>query len=375
MLCFKCHTDNKLKERQQNNGRCKSCRHEFAFDPKQMTGVTFTDTFFQNMLQKLSVNNSLFFTSRQLYYFFNQQLNKRKMDLLRAAAGFALLAAVAFSIFMIAGGFPWVGVLTLILIVPLSIAVIWSENFRRKLRGVPTITIEVPANQVDAWFQRWCHINGAVKKQLGPIDAGPNAKAKDISAELKQYSFDRAVICQSSAIARCLIANNFHFENNSAVLSIEKYPPDIFETVMEMLRRNPELQVYALHDASRPGVTLSHMLRTDANWFAGTTARIFDLGLLPRQVMNRKVCVEKEMLGLSQPVPQEVLAALQPEEISWLEAGNFVSLESFSPQVLLRIVTRGIAKSRQPEVDDAIVPIFVGDGGAGVYYYGTESFG
>jgi hypothetical protein len=372
MICFKCNTDNKLKERQQNSGRCKSCQHEFVFDPKQMSGVSFTDKFFQNTLQKLSVNNSLFFTSRQLYYFFNQQLNKQKMDLLRAAGCFGLLGAVVFCILMIAAGLPWLGVLALLLALPLSIAIIWSENFRRKLRGIP---LAVPPNQVDAWFQRWCRINGDVKKLLGPIGAGSNEKAKDISAELKQYSFDRAVICQSSTIARCLIANNFHFENNSAVLSIEKYPPDIFETVMEMLRRNPELQVYALHDASRPGVTLSHMLRTDANWFAGTTARIFDLGLLPRQVMNRKVCVEKETPGLNQLVPQEVLASLLPEEINWLEAGNFVSLESFPPQVLLRIVTRGIAKSRQPEAVDALVPVIWADGDPGIYFYGTESFG
>lgn len=375
MQCIKCNTDNKLKERKDSGGVCKNCRHEFAFDPRQMPGVNFTDKFFQAMLQKLSVNNTLFFTSRQLYYFFNQQLDKKKIDLLRALAAFALLASVAFSIFMIAIGESWLGVLLLIFMVPFNVAVIWSENLRRKLRGIPKVTLDVPPNQVDAWFQRWCHINGKVKKQLGPMSPGPRTSAINISEELKQYSFDRAVICESTAIARCLIANNFHFENNSAVLSVEKYPPDIFDTVMEMLRRNPELHVYALHDASRRGVALSHTLRTDPKWFGGTTAMIFDLGLLPRQVMNRKACVETMTPGSSPHLPPEVLAALQPEEISWLEAGNFVSLESFPPQMLLRIVTRGIAQSRQPEAVDALVPIVWGDGGPGVYYYGTESFG
>lgn len=42
---------------------------------------------------------------------------------------------------------------------------------------------------------------------------------------------------------------------------------DIFETVMQMLSRNPELQLYTLHDASPRGVSLVHQLRTSSNWF------------------------------------------------------------------------------------------------------------
>ena len=33
-----------------------------------------------------------------------------------------------------------------------------------------------------------------------------------------------------------LLANNFHFENNCAILSIEGYPPNVFETVRAMLK-------------------------------------------------------------------------------------------------------------------------------------------
>src|ERR1700704_2359109 len=39
MKCIKCNTDNNLKDRTNGAGRCKQCRHEFAFDPKVMTGV------------------------------------------------------------------------------------------------------------------------------------------------------------------------------------------------------------------------------------------------------------------------------------------------------------------------------------------------
>jgi hypothetical protein len=42
----------------------------------------------------------------------------------------------------------------------------------------------------------------------------------------------------------------------------------------------------------------------------------------------------------------EVRHNLLPEELIWLESGNYVKLESFTPARLLRILTSGIAKSR-----------------------------
>ncbi|MGB3640647.1 MAG: hypothetical protein WBA39_24190, partial [Rivularia sp. (in: cyanobacteria)] len=83
-------------------------------------------------------------------------------------------------------------------------------------------------------------------------------------------------ICDSAEVAQLLIANNFHFENNCAVLSITGYPQNIFSTVMEMLRRNPNLKVYALHDASPRGVNLINHLRTSPNWFLNTDVAIYD---------------------------------------------------------------------------------------------------
>lgn len=372
MNCIKCSADNKLKERQKNHGHCAVCRHEFAFDPKTMTGVDFTDRFFERMLEKLSVYNSLFFTPYQLYYFFNQRLHSNKRDPLKIVAGCAIAAAM---VLMIATRSPLLTFLLLVTVIPFSVALLFSPTLRKKLRGAKPIPLTVTPQQVENWFLRWRRINGDVPNLLPPLKsaAKSNAQANQISPELKQYSFDRAVICEHAEIARCLIANNFHFENNSAVLSLDGYPNDIFDTVMDMLRRNPALHVYALHDASCRGVSLPHVLSTDARWFAGTTAKIFDLGLLPRQIFDRSVFVETTYSDIS--ISEPVLPTLQPKEVSWLLAGNFVSLESFPPQMLLRIVTRGITRSRDPQAEDAVSTIFWVDGDPGIYYYGAESFG
>jgi hypothetical protein len=344
-----------------------------------MSGVDFTDKFFQQTLSMLTVHDSLFFTPRQLSYFFNQRLNAKQSDQLKVAGGCAIFVAVALAFFLFAtgGGFSFGWSMTLLLVVACGLALLASPRLRRRLRGVKPQELKATPEQVEQWFRHWCKINGETHRRLPAPSAKRKTQALQISPEVRKYSFDRVVVCDRPEIAQCLIANNFHFEHNCAVLSIDGYPHDIFETVMEMLKRNPGLSVYALHDASMAGVELPQRLRTDPRWFAGSEARIYDLGLLPRQIFNRSVFVEKapERTGAT-ALPAHVAATLEPEEVRWLEAGNYVALESFTPQTLMRVVAQGIAKSRDPQAVDALVPVTTGDdGGGGVLIYTSDTFG
>ncbi|NET53278.1 MAG: hypothetical protein F6K09_32825, partial [Merismopedia sp. SIO2A8] len=197
------------------------------------------------------------------------------------------------------------------------------------------------------------------------------------------YSFDRLVVCDRTAIAQMLIANNFHFEYNCAVLSITGYPQSIFSTVLEMVRRNRSLTVYALHDASPSGISLVNNLRTSPNWFGDGSVNIYDLGLLPRQVFkNPKVFVgeSEEMKQQARQLSPAVRQNLRAEELSWLEAGKFVELESFSPQKILQVLSQGIAKTRATAqaVDggDGLVVVDGGDiNGDYLQFYIYDTFG
>ncbi|MDY7012917.1 MAG: MFS transporter permease, partial [Cyanobacteriota bacterium] len=196
----------------------------------------------------------------------------------------------------------------------------------------------------------------------------------NLNPEITAYSFDRAIVCDSAEIAQFLIANNFHFENNCAVLSIDGYPQNIFSTVMEMLRRNPELKVYAIHDASPHGISLVNQLRTNSNWFANSSATVYDLGLSPRQVLRSRSLFIRNSSESKQRAarsPQSVKQELSPDELEWLEKGNFVELESLMPRRLLQVLTRGIALSQAPDVEDALIPV-ESDGGL---VFATDSFG
>ncbi len=214
----------------------------------------------------------------------------------------------------------------------------------------------ITKTQVDDWLNRWDRANGPIEQLLRPLPIRSTESESFrvdneslFRSDITAYSFDRAVICQDDAIAQMLIANNFHFENNCAILSISGYPQRIFDTTMQMLRRNPALTVYAFHDCSPEGITLATQLRTDPKWFPNSAITIVDLGLSPRQILttsqgafvhnDKAIAAESALLYLS------MKQSLSAEELTWLEAGNTVELESFTPQRLIRVLLQGISMS------------------------------
>ena len=66
MKCIRCGTDNNLRERTNNQGRCKNCSHLFAFEPAIMNEVKLTDGFFAKAINDISANETLYFTQKQL---------------------------------------------------------------------------------------------------------------------------------------------------------------------------------------------------------------------------------------------------------------------------------------------------------------------
>ncbi|MBW4692985.1 MAG: MFS transporter permease [Lyngbya sp. HA4199-MV5] len=247
-----------------------------------------------------------------------------------------------------------------------------TQQRRNSMFKHQAFTIE--PTQFQGWLGRWQQFNGAPFQLLSPSreETTPATVNPDVTA----YSFDRLVVCDTSTIAQLLIANNFHFENNCAILSITGYPSSIFDTTMTMLRRNPELKVYAFHDCTPRGIGLIHQLRTSTKWFQNSTVEIFDVGLLPRQIfLSKSMFVQNapDAVQAAQQMPTEVRASLSNEELAWLEAGNCVELESFTPQQLIHILNHGIAGSRELGSNDGGL-IFI-DSYPGSSYYVVESFG
>jgi hypothetical protein len=434
MKCVRCRIDNTLNDRTSNQGRCKNCQHPFAFEPTAMGKVKVTDPMFAKAIADLSANNTLFFTPKQFLYFFDKRLRSRGSLSANGCLVSYLVAttfitlAVGSNLFtqtlsVLIASLPAIAI-SIVTIIALAATSQSTETSNKARQGsakalqiiggvilavgmgvsiignsFPLFTISVllgvgsffygrrqgrqmlmhqqlivDAALFQGWLDRWQQVNGSATNMLPSAreDRTPAIVNSDVTA----YSFDRLVVCSSAAIAQILIANNFHFENNCAILSITGYPQSIFDTTMEMLRRNPELKVYAFHDCSAKGIGLIHQLKSSAKWFQNSSIEVFDVGLLPRQVFPSKsmfIHNTADAVQAAKQMPPEMRSGLSKEEITWLEAGNVVELESFTPQQLIHILNRGIVGSRELGSDDSSL-IFV-DSSYGDSYYVVESFG
>ena len=383
MKCIQCNVDNNLKDRIANQGRCSNCKHPFAFEPTSMEGkLRFTDGFFAKALADISANGTLYFTRKQLRYLLEKRL-LRKARILPAIYLIGLLIILANFVGMgilVSSRLGWTVPIFMILCTVGIISL--AQRFERRFLRPKKINkrVLIADAMLDIWLKRWEQFNGSPARLLSLPSASASlapADADDVTA----YSFDRVLVCDSVAIAQLLIANNIHFEHNCAVLSISGYPQAIFATTMAMLRRNPDLQVIALHNCSPSGVALINELRTSPDWYLDSGQVIFDLGLLPRQVAAARghayIQVSADSAQSARVMPPEVVKQLSATELKWLEAGYFVDLESFTPQKLMHIVSQGIGRMQNLGEDVGDNLILVGGFGSDdvTFVYASDNFG
>jgi hypothetical protein len=372
MKCIYCNTDTTYPVRSGNKGQCRSCRHPFAFEPKT-DPLHIADGLFQRAIKDVSGDGAVFFTEGQLYYEFNRRLLRKRVSSVTGGAALIGVSTVGGGIIALAAHAFW----------PLAIitlpGVIGGAVLRARARraGPPPQRPRISSSDFHRkYLSRWGSVHGRIEKLLSPIEhqaaPAPDPKSPDVAA----FSFDRALVTDHAETAAMLVANNFHFENNCAILSVDGYPAPVFDTVMTMLRRNPNLRVFAVHDASEAGCGLPLALRGE-RWFSDPTVQVFDLGLRPSHVQKMHMI---SLAGGSRTLLPPLRAALAPEEAAWLERGESVELAAVRPAKLMRSLFQGFARADQagPGGGDADgvgggILIWGYDGGADIQ--AADSFG
>jgi hypothetical protein len=322
--CIRCSHDSKLKDRTKRH--CPGCQKEFAFEPRE--GDLFTDVAFQAAIDAVSGQGKVRWGVEHLYY----EVCRRRRRAPVPKLGVLGVAIAAFVVGIQTGRF-LVGV---VLAVAGVIAFVWLMRRRR------VTTVAVSTVQFDRMWDRWQKVHGTPKGVI--IRKGPRMPARAPEPDLADYSFDRAVICDRNRTVDLLLANNFHFENNCAVLSSGGYPPGPFETVRAMLRRNPKLQVFVLHDATPSGCRLAGQLATSPEWFRGLPS-ITDVGLRPKHAGPLK--------GLYLPSGAAVKPGdgIGPDEAAWL-ARYVLELAAIRPEQVLKRLFRAINRAKESDDDD-----------------------
>lgn len=407
MKCVQCGAENNLKGFTMNLWDyqwCRHCGHRWTFNPDRMGRIKFIDSFFVDVIRKVSAEGTLFFTRKQLAYSLDRQLKEKDNStgfgwlffyifitiwasgfwgiFLFLAIGNASIITVFFLMSLLFMGYfaygcqssrlsykvryanarnlQIIGVLVIavgvsvyaylfdspailafsLLLGILSIGVgIWQKQRQAKIGE----KLLFRASSFEAWLTRWTQINGAIANLL-PL---PFEERDKVNLDPNPDYWNGVLICDHDAIAQFLIANGFCEQNQCAVISISGYPQSVFNRIQPMLRQNPNLPIYVLHNASPSGVSLIAQLREHEEWFQNQDVKIYDLGLRPRQVWkSRNSVIHCSKNSASQaanlfPILQGELAA---NELAWLKLGFFVELESFPPEKLLQVVTQKIAK-------------------------------
>jgi len=336
MKCVHCAHDAKYKDRK--DGFCPSCKKRFAFEPTR--GDPMTDGVFSAAIDRVSSLDRVRFNADNVYY----EIRRRyRRTLSGKILGRALLAGVAVAISGVASAiredstFFIVGLLGVPALFGLWYA--FSSDVADRQR--------FPRAKFDALFRRYTDAHGTPKTFIERKEPSYRRAAAQVasSEEMLSYSFDRAVICDRPETVDLLLANNFHFENNCAVLGISGYPEHAFETVRKMLRNNPKLLVIALHDASIEGCKLAHRLRNDSAWFKDG-AQVVDVGLRPAH--RKSFPGQEDRLEPTQHLQPG--AGISDAEAKWL-SHSALALAVVTPEQIIKRLFRSmtLVESKQDD--------------------------
>lgn len=368
MKCYRCDHDSKYKERE--GGVCPKCRGTFAFEPQK--GDPFTDVGFAKAIEAVSGHGTVRFDVSHLYY---ELARRKKGSALQSAlqaifwlggALAALSAVAAVTIALLGLGHVVPDVLAIGAAAGLASGAAWMAG-RARGEGVSS---RLSAPTFRASWERWQSTHGTPPGLITRSRKGIPMRSAALEEELRAYSFDRAVICDTPAVVDVLVANRFHFENNCAVLSVGGYPESAFETVRAMLRNNPKLLVLTVHDASPEGCTLAHRLSTDPAWFAGQ-ARVVDVGLRPAHARFFEGLVQN-----NDPLEEVAVApGITAAEAAWLRKHR-LETAAIRPEQLIKRLYKAMLHAEAGGFDAS------GDGGwvifgmdTGTTDGGGDSFG
>jgi hypothetical protein len=330
MICIRCQKDSTYPERRDNGGKCPGCNKPFAFDPRE--GAKMTDKAYQRAIDLVSAEGQVKWGVEHLYY----ELSRRNRTVAaRVLAGilipilFALTALIFFPALLVVGP----------LLLWWGYSAFSGPKFELMSRG-----------DFEKMWDRWGQVHGKPKGLIvrKPQEAKPAPRT--VEPDLGDYSFDRAVICDRARTVDLLLANNFHFENNCAVLSSGGYPQQAFETVKRMLLRNPRLEVFVLHDITEEGCRLAHQLANDPRWFRGTGVRIVDVGLRPVHA--------GPFVGLYQDAKHNVQPGLgiSPEEARWLSK-HTLELAAIRPEQIIKRLFRAMNRNMAAAPGETNAPL------------------
>lgn len=341
MRCPHCATS--LTYRQRGNQRCSVCKREFALEPKTQP-MKLSDTGLRKLAEKMSANGALFYTPAQvLHYASRKHVAAQKPKTMPVGCLLIVVLVIGGLLTNVA---PW-PVVALLAAGALLIGW-WGIRRQRQRPFYPQLPLTLGVFQQRV-LERWREVYGQLP--AGLIDQA------DLHQRRRQPApgdLRAVLLCPEPAILDCLQANDLPARLGLGLLRLTDQPDADEQALLAALRARPSLPLLLLHDASPAGCTLAATIRVRLG--LSERQRVIDLGLRPRQAVAQK------LMRLGAPPPPELLhllrkrvadpaappdaarAALQPDELAWLEQGCVSPVLALPPARLINLVTKAVER-------------------------------
>lgn len=271
MKCPECRNNQKYKD----GMTCRSCGYRFALNPKAPYGLT--DAAFKGAVERLSGFGQYYFTRDQLYAQICR-LFMKKRNVGKIAGCFLFIFVTAF--------FTGIGsaILSALSLPPWAaggVAVVVALLLVWLLRRPFKMPAEAPLKLIQTYHA----LHPIERLVTGKTFAEPDAPA--FEEEFIHHAPERVLVVQHDDTADMLIANRFHFENKTLVVSARKYPAPAFRAFQKFMAAHPDLPVHLIHDCSADGLRMQGRLANDPEWGL-EGKRVFNLGIHPTDVERLK---------------------------------------------------------------------------------------
>ena len=259
---------------------CLNCKRHFIFDPKRHANgsKSLTDAYFIKCIEKLSQNHTYYYTEDELYCFMAQQTQRSLAGCLFGAAFLTFfLTCILHALFQ------W-GITPVFLLIPLLV-------FMAVRVSNKTLSRRKWAKFLNYW-RKQCKKFKYEDDQLSGMITSPQLIEKPQPAsepDIYDYGAAKLLICEHDIQVDWLVMNKFHAENGIVIISENFYPEYLTDKVKELINTNPELEIYALHNAGYHGEKMVSRLRDPLNKWQLGGKEIVDLGVSMEHLAKTKI--------------------------------------------------------------------------------------
>lgn len=282
MKCPECE-HNQL--RGQHGMKCKSCGYQFIFDPKShyCGSKRMTDGYFIKCIDKISRNNTYFYTEDELYCYMAQKTKSSFIGCFFLTIFLSVFITAFLHTIFDTGMLPAFILFTIFTLLNIYISrkALSRRRWNKYLKRWKTQTI-LYKHQKDV-------LAGLISEpQL--IEQPSSTSEQDIY----EYGAGKLLICEHDIQVDWLVKNQFHTQNGVVVMAESGYPHYLTDKVKSLIESNPSLEIYLLHNAGKQGESMVSRVTNPTSKWNLSQRSYFDLGLT--MDLLRKTGVKKNVI-------------------------------------------------------------------------------